>query len=256
MNCFQTDSRSFVLQEEQAPPKSLEPTINSRQGLSRNKKSVKFQRMILVPTAHAKWVDTLQVSCKWQDRHWTICFLEACYKNGKKAESNCRQSKVHSFFGVIAFLQHPKILSAFKMEGFQQTSRETTHIVGGQHVESIYVKRSDPEKPRTFPWATTKLCNRPENGSLRLFLHNRLLQFCTIPRQRIPQNILRLRNVFWGKPTPNRSLHHMPTHSKATRLVVSMCLWRGTTWSQRDRGCLSKLNMKRRMLMACCLMFL
>ena len=56
-------------------------------------------------------------------------------------------SKVHSFWGVIAFLQHaPKKSSAAKMEGFPQHSREIAQIVGGQNVGSMQVKRSDPEK--------------------------------------------------------------------------------------------------------------
>ena len=43
------------------------------------------------------------------------------------------KSKVHSFLGVVAFLQHaPKKSSAAKMEGFPQNSRESAQIVGGQ----------------------------------------------------------------------------------------------------------------------------
>ena len=57
------------------------------------------------------------------------------------------ESKVHSFCGVMAFLQHgPKKLSASKMEGFPRNSGEIAQIVSGQNVGSMHVKRSDPEK--------------------------------------------------------------------------------------------------------------
>ena len=49
--------------------------------------------------------------------------------------------------GAMAFPSHaPKRSSASKMEGYPQNSGEIAQIVCRQHVGSMHVQRSDPEK--------------------------------------------------------------------------------------------------------------
>ena len=57
-----------------------------------------------------------------------------------------KKSKVHSFWGVIAFLQHAPRDRRPPKWGFPLNSREIVQIVGGQRAGSMHIKRSDPDK--------------------------------------------------------------------------------------------------------------
>ena len=64
-------------------------------------------------------------------------------------------------FEVIAFLEHTpgkSEIMGLQNEGFPQNCREIAQIVGGQNVESMHVKRSDPEKDYKVSLIGRKSC--------------------------------------------------------------------------------------------------
>ena len=64
--------------------------------------------------------------------------------------------KVPIFLRVWSFVSHALyILSADDSGQFLQNPREVSQIVGGQNVQSMRDKRSDPRKDQNFPFSRT-----------------------------------------------------------------------------------------------------